>query len=129
MDPIGIPRKRKSESSTWVPIQKGLDDSKKNKEVIYKLPCKNGDLVDIGETARDRSKRMSEHQTAIRKNLADSDLAKHVNNEKHEADFTNVETIGSDSIWRRRIIKESLLTHQHLGKTDNQVKHTLRVFG
>ena len=72
---------------------------------------------------------MSEHQAAIRKNLTDSDLAKYMNNEKHEADFANVETIGNDNIWRGRIRKESLLTQQYLEKTINQVKHHLRVFG
>ena len=122
-------KKQHTLKQTFLPIQKGLDECKKNKQIIYKVPCKNCDLVYIGETARDRNIRMSEHQAAIRKNLADSDLAKHVNNEKHEADFTNVETIGNDSVWRRRIIKESLLTQQHLGKTINQVKHNLRVFG
>ena len=122
-------KKQHTLKQTFLPIQKGLDESKKNKQIIYKIPCKNDDLVYIGETARDYTTRMKEHQTAIKKNLADSDLAKHVNNEKHEADFTNVETIGIDSIWRRRIIKESLLTQQHLGETINQVKHNLRVFG
>ena len=78
---------------TFLPVQKGLDEGKKNKEIIYKIPCKNYDLVYIGETARDRTTRMKEHQTALKKNLADSDLAKHVNNEKTEADFTNVEQL------------------------------------
>ena len=122
-------RKQHTLKLTFLPIQKGLDESKKNKQILYKVPCKTCDLVYIGETARDRTTRMKEHQTAIKKNLADSDLAKHVNNEKHDADFTNVETIGSESNWRRRIIKESLVTQQQLGKTINQVKHNLRVFG
>jgi len=101
---------------------------KKNKKIIYKVPCKDCDLSYIGETARDRSKRMSEHRTAIKKNDRNSELAKHANDERHEIHLDNVETLGNESDWRRRIIKESLFTQQSLGKTINEVKHSLRVF-
>ena len=121
-------KKQHTLKQTFLPIQKGLDESKKNKQIIYKVPCKNCDLVYIGETARDRNTRMKEHEVAIRKNTADSDLAKHVHNTQHVADFTNVETLGNESDWRRHVIKESLFTQQHLGKTINQVKHNIRVF-
>jgi hypothetical protein len=121
-------KKQHTLKQTFLPIQKGLDESKKSKQIIYKVPCKNCDLVYIGETARDRTTRMKEHEVAIRKNTTDSDLAKHMNNTQHAADFTNVETLGNESDWRRRVIKESLFTQQHLGKTINQVKHNIRVF-
>ena len=118
-------KKQHTLKQPFLPMQKGIDESTKNNQITYKVPCKHCDLVDIGEKARDRSKRMKEHQTAIKKNLADSDLAKHIHTEKHDADFTDVETIGNGNLWRRQIIKESLRTQQHLGKTINQVKHNL----
>jgi hypothetical protein len=121
-------KKQHTLKQTFLPIQKGLDESKKNKQIIYKVPCTNCDLVYIGETARDRTTRMKEHKAAIEKNIADSDLAKHMNNAKHTADFTKMEILGNESDWRRRVIKESLFTQQHLGKTINQVKHNIRVF-
>ena len=71
---------------------------------------------------------MQEHQAAIKKNSVHSDLTKHVNNEKNDADFPNVETIGNDNVWRGQTVKENLLTQQPLGRKINQVKHTLRVF-
>ena len=71
---------------------------------------------------------MKEHKADIKNNKATSDIAKHMNSQQHKADFSNIETIGNDSVWRRRVIKESLLTQQHLGKTINQVKHVAQVF-
>lgn len=41
---------------------------------------------------------------------ATSDIAKLVNNHKLNADFTSIETIGKESVRRRSVIKESLLT-------------------
>lgn len=121
-------KKQNTLKQTFLPLQKGSDESKKNKDIVYKIPCKDCDLVYIGETARDRSTRMKEHKADIKNNKATSDIAKHMNNQEHAADFTNIETIGKESVWRRRVIKESLLTQQHLGKTINQVKHVVQVF-
>jgi hypothetical protein len=121
-------KKQHTLKQTFLPIQKGIDESKKTKKIIYKVPCKDCDLTYIGETGHDRSKRMSEHRTAIKKNDRNSELAKHANDERHEIHLDNVETLGNESDWRRRIIKESLFTQQSLGKTINEVKHSLRVF-
>ena len=38
-------KKQHTLKQTFLPIQKGLDECKKNKQVIYKVPCKNCDLV------------------------------------------------------------------------------------
>ena len=96
--------KRTRHSEAYVPpIQRSLDDVKKNKYIIYKVPRKNCDLVSIGETARDH-------------------------NMKHAADFTNIETLDDESDWRRRVIRDNLLTRQHLSETITQVKHEIRVF-
>ena len=121
-------KKQNTLKQTFLPLQKGMDESKKDKNVVYKIPCRDCDLAYIGETSRNRSTRMKEHKADIKNNKATSDLAKHVNTLKHTADFTNIETIGKDSVWRRRVIKESLLTQQRLGKSINQVKHVVQVF-
>jgi len=121
-------KKQNTLKQTFLPLQKGMDESKKDKNVVYKIPCRDCDLAYIGETSRNRSTRMKEHKAAIKSNKATSDLAKHMNTLKHTADFTNIETLGKDSVWRRRVIKESLLTQQHLGKTINQVKPVAHVF-
>ena len=121
-------KKQNTLKQTLLPLQKGMDESKKNKNVAYKIPCRDCDLAYIGETSRNRSTRMKEHKADIKNNKATSDIAKHMNTLKHTADFTNIETIGNDSVWRRRVIKESLLTQQRLGMTINQVKHAVLVF-
>jgi hypothetical protein len=121
-------KKQKTLKQTFLPIQKGLDESKMNKRVIYKIPCKDCDHVYIGETARDRKKRVEEHRSAIKRDDDNSELAQHANTLKHEIDLTKVETLCKESDWRRRIIKEGLHTQEHRGKTINQVKHQPRVF-
>ena len=42
--------------------------------------------------------RMEEYNVEMRNNLATSDIAKHMNSQQHVADFTNVETVGNDSV-------------------------------
>jgi len=44
-------------------------------------------------------------------------------------DIENAETLALESIWKHRIIKESLLTHSAHGKAINEVKYKLKVFG
>jgi predicted GIY-YIG superfamily endonuclease len=121
-------KKQNSLKQIFLPLQRGIDETKKTKNVVYKIPCKDCNLVYVGETSRDRNTRMKEHAADIRKNKATSDIAKHMNSFHHSADFTHVETLGNESKWRRRVIKESLLTQQQLGKTINQVKHGIQVF-
>jgi len=43
--------------------------------------------------------------------------------------FDQAETLNKENNWTRRIIKESLHTHQSAGKALNDVKFKLNVFG
>jgi hypothetical protein len=47
--------------------------------------------------------------------------------DKHNFDFDNVKTLAFESEWRRRIIKESILTNRTLGKSINETKHITQV--
>jgi hypothetical protein len=72
---------------------------------------------------------MNEHQANIR-NLSDnSKLVEHILKEKHTFDFSNVQTLALESDWRRRVIKESILTTRMLGNSINDIKHTIQVVG
>ena len=102
---------------------------KQNKKIIYQIPCRDCEKIYIGETGRQRKKRMSEHTSAIRKKDMNSEIVKHISNTHHTMDFTKIETLANETKWKRRIIKESLLTHESKGKAINEIKHKLQVFG
>ena len=115
--------------SIFLPIQKGQDKTKINKKLIYKIPCINCNKSYIGETNREKSTRMKEHEKDIRKLSNTSNVAKHVIEHNHSFNFNKVETLALENNWNRRIIKESLYTHQSLEKSLNDVKFKLNVFG
>ena len=112
----------------FLPIQKGQDSSKKEKKVVYKISCKDCDNLYIGETCREKSVRMKEHQKDIRNFSDKSHIAKHVIDHKHSFDFAAVETLTNESNWTRRVIKESLYTSETQGRALNDVKFKLNIF-
>lgn len=70
---------------------------------------------------------MKEHKDDIRILKDTSKIAQHVAEKQHNMDFDNVKILCHESNWRRRIIKESLHTHNSFGKAINDVKHQLNV--
>jgi hypothetical protein len=62
---------------------------------------------------------MKEHQKDI-KNISDSsNVVKHVIQHNHSFNFNEVETLTKENNWTRRVIKESLFTHQSSEKVFN----------
>ncbi|CAF1604706.1 unnamed protein product [Didymodactylos carnosus] len=122
-------RKHSTIKSVFLSLQKGQDPEKRMKKLVYKINCKNCDKHYFSETGRTRSKRMTDHKRAIRNNDESSKLAKHVYANNHTVDIDKVETMSLETSWRRRIIKESLYTHNSAEKAFNDTKHQLRVFG
>ncbi len=122
-------KKHLSLKTIFLPKLKGKDENNKLKNLVYSIPCSNCPKVYIGETGRLRQTRMNEHQANIR-NLSDnSKLVEHILKEKHTFDFSNVQTLALESDWRRRVIKESILTTRMLGNSINDIKHTIQVVG
>jgi hypothetical protein len=121
-------RKTFTIKSIFLPLQKGQDELKKKKKLVYKIPCLNCDKCYIGETNRNKETRMNEHKSDIRKHTESSNVAKHANEQKHSFDFLHSETLTLETNWRRRIIKESLFTYQMLDKSLNDVKFKLNIF-
>jgi hypothetical protein len=120
-------QKHMSLKSVFLPILKGVDENKKKKNLVYSIPCENCDKVYIGETRRMKGTRMKEHQANIRSLSLKSKLVEHILEHKHRFDFSNTKTLALESDWRRRIIKESILTNRTLGKSINETKHTIQV--
>ena len=82
----------------------------------------------IGETDRQKLIRIKEQINYIKKNNSTSLIALHCNLNNHEMDFDNAETLALESMWQRRIIKESLLTQHAHGKAINEVNYILKIF-
>ena len=121
-------RKSMTLKNIFLPRQKGRDETKTNKKLVYAINCKDCDEKYIGETTRKKLTRIKEHINDIKKNKSTSLIAQHCNLNKHKMDFDNIETLALESMWKRRVIKESLLTQYAHGKAINEVKHTLKVF-
>ncbi|CAF1179846.1 unnamed protein product [Adineta steineri] len=120
-------QKHNSLKSIFLPIIKGIDENKKKKNLVYSIPCTNCDKVYIGETSRMKETRMKEHQNNIRLLSSNSKLVEHILEHKHQFDFSNTKTLALESDWRKRVIKESILTNRTLGKSINETKHTIQV--
>jgi hypothetical protein len=121
-------KKTNSLKSIFLPIQKGKDPNRLDSKIIYKIQCNDCESIYIGETARDKTTRMKEHQNNIKKMDHNSRIFQHVYHNSHTMNFNHVETLGYESDWRRRIIKESLFTQATLGKAINDTKHNIKVF-
>ncbi|CAF1363743.1 unnamed protein product [Adineta steineri] len=111
----------------FLPIQKGIGETRKNKKLVYIIDCKNCDKKYIGETNRNIQTRMKEHRYDIRKNKITSQIAQDCNTNKHMMDIDNVKTLTLESMWKRRIIKGSIYTHYTQDKAINEVKYKLKL--
>ncbi|CAF1481890.1 unnamed protein product, partial [Didymodactylos carnosus] len=103
-------RKTMTLKAIFLPLQKGKDESKNTMKLVYKIPCKDCNISYIGETGRQLTTRMKEHQKDIKKNTLTSAVAQHANSKSHSFDFDKVEKLAYESDWRKRTIKESLYT-------------------
>ena len=122
-------KKNMSLKNIFLPKLKGTDENRKNANLVYSIPCMDCEKVYIGETSRARETRIKEHQAKLRKLSSDSKLVEHVLEHNHRIDFSKTETLTWESDWRRRVIKESILTNRTTGKSINDTKHIIRVVG
>ena len=75
-----------------------------------------------------RDMRINEHKSKIRTLSSDSKIVEHILKFKHDFDFSSTTTLAFESDWRKRIIKESILTNRTLGRpindfTDNHLSN------
>ena len=115
-----------SVKSIFLPKLKGTDEDRKKKKLVYSIPCKDCDKIYIEETSRMREVRINEHKSKIRTLSSDSKIVEHILKFTHDFDFSSIKTLASESDWRKRIIKESILANGTLGKSINETKHTLQ---
>jgi len=122
-------RKHMSLKSIFLPKLKGKDENKKNKNLVYSIPCMDCDKVYIGETSRMKDTRMDEHKAKVKLLSSDSKIVEHILEHNHKFDFSNASTLALETDWRKRVIKESIMTYRTLGRSINDTKHTIRIVG
>ena len=111
----------------FLPKQKGLDNARKHKKLVYSIQCKDCTLIYGGETNREKETRINEHIKDITKNKQNSAIAQRCSNNNHQFDLNNTKTLNLEENWKRRIIKESLLTQKSLALAINDTKYKLKI--
>ncbi|UYV65004.1 hypothetical protein LAZ67_3002762 [Cordylochernes scorpioides] len=95
------------------PITKSTDQKQK-KDLVYQIPCLNCNSVYIGETSRDLSIRIKEHQRNISKLNPNSLIVDHVRETGHTPDFNNTRILHSNAKTKtQRLILEAIETMKH----------------
>ena len=82
-------RKNMSLKSVFLPKPKGNDGRRKNKNLVYSIPCLDCDTVYVDETSRLKVTRMNEHKAKIKSLSSDSNLVEHILENNHRFDFSN----------------------------------------
>ena len=77
-------KKHMSLKSLFLPKLKGTDENRKNKNLVYSIPCKDCNKEYIGETGRMKDTRINEHKSKIRTLSSDSKIVEHILNLKHK---------------------------------------------
>ncbi|UYV71762.1 hypothetical protein LAZ67_9000298 [Cordylochernes scorpioides] len=95
------------------PITKSTDQKQK-KDLVYQIPCLNCNSVYIGETSRDLSIRIKEHQRNISKLNPNSLIVDHVRETGHTPDFNNIRILHTNAKTKtQRLILEAIETMKH----------------
>ena len=95
-------------------------EDKKEKGVIYEVPCKDCECVYTGETSRTLEKQLSEHKNAVKKHDTKNGIAVHSWANQHQVDWEAAKTREVEgNYWRRRVL-EALHIHreQHTSNLD-----------
>jgi len=76
------------------------------KEVVYRIPCKDCSEVYIGQTGRKLKNRISSHKSDIRHRPLACALAQHTHEKKHTPDFEGVNILGKVKGEKKRLFVE-----------------------
>ena len=110
------------------PIQTGVDETKKEKESIYNIPCYNCNKSYIAKTAPEKSTRVQKHQNDTKKMSDSSNIIKYAIEHKYSFNSHQAQTLSFENNRKRRIIKVTLHTQQISGQALNDVKFKQNVF-
>ena len=67
---VVLAARMRKEFRQFLPLVKGKDESKKQKRLVYSIPCTRYEFVHVGYTERKRDKRMQEYKSNINKHIS-----------------------------------------------------------
>jgi len=80
-----------------------------NKNVVYKLTCKNCDVVYVGQTKRKLNTRIAEHKKDINKKISNhSVITEHRIEFDHDFDWENPRILDVEKHYQKRLISEMI---------------------
>jgi len=80
-----------------------------NKNVVYKLSCKDCDATYVGQTKRKLNTRVTEHKNDINKKTGKhSVITEHRLDKNHEFDWDNPEILDKEKFYYKRMISEMI---------------------
>jgi len=80
-----------------------------NKNVVYKLECKNCDSTYVGQTKRKLNTRIKEHKNDINKKTGNhSVISEHRLQKNHDFNWDNPKILDREKIYYRRLISEMI---------------------
>jgi len=84
-----------------------------NKNVVYKLDCKNCNVAYIGQTKRRSHTRVNEHKNDIKKTSNNSVITEHRIEMNHEFDWDNPSILDKEKLYYKRLISEMVHIKTH----------------
>ena len=94
-------KKTLTSRNIFLPLQKGADPERKEKNIVYQIKCNECKKPYIRETSRTKQTRIKEHKNDIRKSSERSNIAKHANELNRSFDFNNVKAPAHETNWTR----------------------------
>jgi len=80
-----------------------------NKDVVYKLSCKNCDASFVGQTSRQVKTRISEHRNHINRNTTTQFvITEHRLQFGHDFDWEDVKILDSERFLGKRLIRDDV---------------------
>ncbi|KYN18663.1 hypothetical protein ALC57_09022 [Trachymyrmex cornetzi] len=112
----------------FIRVQKDTLPKYFNKNVVYKIFCKDCDASYVGQTGRKLTTRISEHRNHInRNNNNQSVITNHRLEFNHEFDWDGVQILDKERILNKRLNSEMLHIHMQKNglnlKTDTECLH------
>ncbi|EZA55116.1 hypothetical protein X777_05294 [Ooceraea biroi] len=93
----------------FVKVQKDALPVSSNKDVVYRITCKDCDATYVGQTSRQLKTRTSEHRHHIRRNTnTHSVITEHRLNLNHEFDWENVHILDKEKFLSKRLVSEMI---------------------
>lgn len=118
---VGWVLKKRSTVKQEVQSLKPSEDRFEQKDLIYKIDCRNCDCSYIGETGRTLNKRIEQHKNEVQNKSSTNGIYQHLKaNKKHSIMWDKTVIVDKESRWMNRKLKEALFINAVNPKKDTK---------